>query len=80
MGSAMTASDLQSLIVTILVRQAGGDRRRWRMVLGDVRLYSVATHPHCNWAVAPSGHSADVDRIERLVDDLRGRHPILTPG
>jgi hypothetical protein len=76
----MTASDLQSLFVTTLVRDAGGDRRRWRMIVGDIRLYSVTTHPHCNWSVTPAGASSAIDRVERLADDLRAAHPIVTAG
>jgi hypothetical protein len=75
----MTASDLQSLLLTTLVREQGGDRRRWRLVLGEVRVYSLATHPHCNWSVAPSGAFADIDAVETLIDTVRAQHPIVTP-
>ncbi len=73
----MTASDLQSLLLTTLVRDHGGDRRRWRLVLGDVRVHALATHPHCNWSVTPSGAFADIDAVETLVDRVRGEHPIV---
>ena len=39
----MTASELQSLFVTDLVRRNSGDRRRWRLIVGDVKVYSLAT-------------------------------------
>jgi len=74
----MTASDLQSLILATLVREQGSDRRRWRLVLGEVRVYSLATHPHCNWSVTPSGAFADIDAVETLVDQIRAQHPIVT--
>ena len=74
----MTASDLQSLILTTLVREQGSDRRRWRLVLGEVRVYSLATHPHCNWSVTPAGDFADIDAVETLVDGMRAQHPIVT--
>ena len=74
----MTASDLQSLIITTLVRDHGGDRRRWRLVLGEVRTYSLDTHPHCNWSVTPAGDFADIDAVETLVDAMRAQHPIVT--
>ncbi|RZM20387.1 hypothetical protein [Sphingomonas sp. R86521] len=74
----MTASDLQSLLVTTLMREHGGDRRRWRLVLGEVKVYSLATHPHCNWSVTPSGAFADIDAVETLVDQVRAQHPIVT--
>jgi hypothetical protein len=67
----MTASDLQSLLITTL--------RRWRLVLGEVKVYALATHPHCNWSVTPSGAFADIDAVETLVDQVRAQHPIVTP-
>ena len=76
----MTASELQDLLVSSLTRQAGGTRRRWRIVLGAVRLYDAATHPHCNWAVEPSGSDAEVDKVERLLDEMRLAHPVVVAG
>lgn len=76
----MTASDLQTLFVRTLMREAGGDRRRWRIALGDVRVYSLATHPHCNWAVTPSGSVREIARIEGVADVLRAQHPIISGG
>ncbi|WP_221793360.1 hypothetical protein [Aquisediminimonas sediminicola] len=76
----MTASNLRDLLVNMLTRDVGGDRRRWRIAVGDVRVYSRATHPHCNWAVAPSGSNREIAEVERLVDDLRARHPIVAAG
>lgn len=74
----MTASDLQSLLITALLRDHGGDRRRWRLVLGDVKVYPLATHAHCNWSVTPSGAFDDIDAVETLVDRVRAQHPIIT--
>ena len=73
----MTAADIQDLFVTTLARESGTSRRRWRIVVGDVRVYSRATHPHCNWAVHPAGSVAEVAVVERIADDLRARHPII---
>ena len=74
----MTASDLQSLLITTLLRDHGGDRRRWRLVLGEVKVYPLATHPHCNWSVTPSGAFDDIDAVETLVDRARAQHPIVS--
>ena len=63
-----------------LVRSAGGSPRRWRVVLGPIRIYDIKTHPHCNWSVAPSGEVGEVARIERLLDTLRLEHPIVGAG
>ncbi|MCU6454293.1 hypothetical protein LPN01_09395 [Sphingomonas sp. A2-49] len=76
----MTSAALHDLFLSTLVRKAGGNRRRWRLVLGEVRLYAVATHPHCNWAVTPTGSAGENDMVERIADDLRVTHPIVTAG
>jgi len=73
----MTASELRDQLVTVLTREHLGDRRRWRIAVGEVRVYSTDTHPHCNWSVTPSGRAEDIDRIENLVDLFRERYPIV---
>ncbi|HEV2568978.1 hypothetical protein [Sphingomonas sp.] len=73
----MTAADLRDLFLTTLTRRFGGNRRRWRMVMGEVKLYSRATHPHCNWAVTPSGSASENSAVEAVADDLRAAHPII---
>lgn len=73
----MTAADLQDLIVSTLAREVGTGRR-WRLVVGPVKVYSLLTHPHCNWSVSPSGNPADVARVERLLDRLRIAHPVIS--
>jgi hypothetical protein len=76
----MTSAMLHDLFLSTLVKLAGGNRRRWRLVLGEIRLYDPATHPHCNWSVTPTGAAGENDTIERIADDLRLRHPIVTAG
>ncbi|USU03954.1 hypothetical protein NF700_11290 [Sphingomonadaceae bacterium OTU29MARTA1] len=76
----MTSGALQDLFLSTLVRKAGGNRRRWRLVLGDMKVYAVATHPHCNWSVTPTGSAAENDIVERIADDLRVTHPIVSHG
>lgn len=78
MTSPITALDLRDLLVAALAKEAGGNQRRWRIAVGDVRVYSIDTHPHCNWSIAPSGTDGEVDRIERQVDRFRERYPIVT--
>ncbi|SDF18868.1 hypothetical protein SAMN05216557_102465 [Sphingomonas carotinifaciens] len=75
---SMTRDDLLDILLSTLVKQVGGTRRRWRIVLGDVRVYSAETHPHCNWSLAPAGTAGENAAVERTLDDLRGRHPIVT--
>lgn len=76
----MTASELQDLLLATLVRSCGGTQRRWRMALGPIRVRDPATHPHCNWSVNPSGSAGEIAAIERLLDDLRLTHPIVSRG
>ncbi len=76
----MTSGMLLDLFLSTLVRQAGGNRRRWRLVVGDVRLYDPATHPHCNWSITPTGSASENDTVERFADDLRLKHPIVREG
>lgn len=73
----MTPAELTDLFLARLLKEHGGTRRRWRAVLGPIRLYDVETHPHCNWALDPSGSAAENGAVERIADDLRGKHPIL---
>lgn len=73
----MTSADLIDRFLAALVREVGGTRRRWRLVLGVVRLHDVATHPHCNWSIAPTGGIEEVAEVERVADELRLRHPLV---
>lgn len=73
----MTADQISDLLVARLVRDHGGPKHEWRKRIGRVRLYSPATHPHCNWAVEPVGTALQIEAIERLLDELRITHPML---
>jgi hypothetical protein len=74
----MTAEKLTDLLVARLVRDHGKSKHHWRKVVGKLRLYSRATHPHCNWNAMPTGSVQDVVLIESLLDDLRMTHPLLS--
>ena len=76
----MTASDLRDQFVTALVRANAGNRHHWRTVVGPVRVYSIATHSHCNWSVTPSGTVDEVAEVERIADHLRETCPIVIAG
>lgn len=73
----MTASEMQDLLVKRLMQSSGGNARRWRIAIGPVKLYDLATHATCNWSVRPSGSSREIAEIERLLDDVRLEHPLL---
>lgn len=76
----MTSDALLDLFLSTLAKQAGGNRRRWRLVIGEVKLYDPKTHPHCNWSVTPTGSAVENDIVERIADDLRIRCPIVRAG
>ncbi|MGC4252916.1 MAG: hypothetical protein QM605_16010 [Sphingobium sp.] len=73
----MTADQMIDLMVARLVRERGGAKHRWRQRIGTVKLYPRETHPHCNWAVTPTGGFGEIEAVESLADELRLRHPVL---
>ncbi|HEX7819849.1 MAG TPA: hypothetical protein VF463_04440 [Sphingobium sp.] len=73
----MTASQILDLLIVALTKKGGGTRRRWRQVIGPVRIYDPATHPHCNWSVSPTGDAQENAQIERLLDDVRLTYPLI---
>lgn len=77
MARSMTKGDLHDLFLSTLVKEAGGTRRHWRLVVGEVKVYPLATHPHCNWSVTPSGSAAATNEVERVADTLRARYPVV---
>jgi hypothetical protein len=74
----MHSSQIQNLILAQLVRSVGGTRQHWRRAIGQLRVHSINTHPHCNWDVYASGRPADVHAINQVVDQLRTTHPHVT--
>jgi len=71
----MSAAELLSLIVLLLVRAHGGEPRRWRRAVGPIKIYSRATHAHCNWDVRSSGSAWEVAMVEAMVDEVRASRP-----
>jgi hypothetical protein len=76
----MHTSQLQDLIVSTLVKQAGGTQRRWRIALGPIKLRDPLSYVHCNWEVTPSGTPRENAAIERLLDTIRLEHPTASAG
>lgn len=76
----MTASDLEQLLITRLVRERGGTSQTWQRALGKVIVRDIETHPHCNWDFRLCGTDAQRAVIERLLDDVRLEHSIVTDG
>ncbi len=73
----MTAYDIREKLVRALVRTHGGPLMRWRTVVGEIRVYPLSTHPHCNWRADPSGSVREVELVERTIDLLIAQHPIV---
>lgn len=76
----MTASELEHLLIARLVRERGGTSQTWQRALGKVIVRDTTTHAHCNWDVRLSGTDAQRAAIERLLDDVRLEHSIVTAG
>lgn len=73
----MTASDLEHLLITRLIRERRGKSQTWRRALGKIIVRDTKTHAHCNWAVRLGGTAAQQVAIERLLDDVRLEHSIV---
>lgn len=73
----MTSDRLIDMMIARLVIAHGKSKHHWRKAIGPVRIYSRATHPHCNWAFTPSGTADEISVIETLLDDLHLRHPLI---
>jgi hypothetical protein len=71
----MKAAELKDMLTSHLVRSTGGTRQQWRRAIGEFVLYSMDTHPHCNWDVRPAGKAAEVEAVNQAVDVLRMIHP-----
>jgi hypothetical protein len=71
----MTSSELMNRLLAHLVKVEGGTRQQWRRALGEIRVYSLMTHPHCNWDIRPSGSAAERAAIESAMDQARAAHP-----
>lgn len=73
----MTGSELRDLLVRDLAKAHGGGTARWRKIVGAVKVYSRATHAHCNWDIRPAGAAHEIAIVERASDAVRGRHPYV---
>jgi len=74
----VTADRLLDQMIARLLRDHGGAKHRWRRSIGPVRVYSLATHAHCNWSISPTGDYSEITAIERLCDDMRMTHAIIS--
>lgn len=79
-AAAMTASDLEQLLIARLIREKGGTSQTWQRALGKVIVRDPRTHAHCNWDVRLSGTNAQRAVIERLLDEVRLEHSIVAAG
>lgn len=76
----MTASDLELLLIARLIRERGGTSQTWRRALGKIIVRDTKTHAHCNWDLRLGGTDAQRAAIERLLDDVRLEHSIVSPS
>lgn len=73
----MTAIEMRELIATRLVRAEGGTRQQWRRAIGEIKVYAMETHPHCNWDARPTGEVSEVQAVNDAVDHIRMTRPHL---
>jgi len=73
----MDSTELHTLIIEELRKAHGGGTVRWRNALGEIKLYPLSTHAHCNWDVRPAGRPAEVAAVEAVVDRIRLSHPVV---
>lgn len=73
----MTASDLEHLLITRLIRERGGKAQTCQRSLGKIIVHDTKTHAHCNWDVRLDGTDAQRAAIERLLDDVRLEYSIV---
>ena len=71
----LTAAEIHSLLVMTLSRAAGGSPERWRELIGEMFVFSLSTHPTCNWRVVPFGTPREVASINMAVELVRQGHP-----
>lgn len=73
----MTADQLIDLLIARLLRDHGGQKHKWRKIVGPVQIYARETHPHCNWAIHPVGSAAEIEMVEQLADEVRLNRPFV---
>jgi hypothetical protein len=59
----------------MLTGAAGGTPARWREIVGEVTVLSLATHPACNWTVVPGGTDEEAGAVYKAMELVREEHP-----
>lgn len=71
-------AELIVLLVTTLEGVAGGNKDRWREVLGPVEKLNVVFNPRSDWRLHPEGTPGEIDVVSRAIAIVRDVHPYLT--
>lgn len=77
MANILTPDQLRDLLATLLEGAAGGARADWLRTIGQVEKLPTHLNLHCNWAVHPSGSSAEREAVRAAVNVVRSEHPYV---
>lgn len=69
---------IQGLLAYLLVGTAGGSEMKWRKLIGEVELLTIATNVHSAWRVTPKGTAGERDAILKAVTVVRKEHPYVS--
>ncbi|WBO20794.1 hypothetical protein [Sphingomonas abietis] len=73
----MTGPELRDTLIREIVKTYGGSGARWRQAVGQIKVYSRATHAHCNWDVRATGSPRQIEIVESAVDAMRTTLPFV---
>ena len=71
----LTAAQHKDLLADMLTAVAGGQRNRWRLLIGTIEVRSILTNPFCNWSIRPGGTVEELLAIKRAARLVRASHP-----
>jgi hypothetical protein len=73
---ALTPSQLESLLATLLTGAAGADEAHWRGML-KIERTSIIDDIRTNWRLVATGSRRDRKAIDSAADIVRGAHPYV---
>jgi hypothetical protein len=74
---AVTAAELQRILIDLLVGAAGGTAERWTGLLGPIEQRPAIENIHSNWRVKPKAKGEELRAIRNAVDLVRDQHPYV---
>lgn len=77
MASALTPTEMEDLLVTLLAGATAKDAEHWRKAIGAVERLPLATNVRSNWRVTPKAGKRDLDTIAKAAEVVRAEHPYV---